>query len=136
MGTIEYNRINADKIREYRKNIKNNKEKKTKKTKEEQREYEKIKKRKQRENNKIKLKDTILNENNDNMGKNNDNMEKNININIMDRDHVNKKSKETKKEEGVLRKQFKKDIIIEQYSNEDNIKERINGIVENRKNKN
>ena len=50
--------------------------------------------------------------------------------------HLNKKSKETKKEEGVLRKQFKKDIIIEQYSNEDNIKERINGIVENRKNKN
>jgi hypothetical protein len=50
--------------------------------------------------------------------------------------HLNKKTKEVKKEEGLIRKKFKKDIIIEKYSNEDNIKERINVIVENRKNKN
>ena len=60
----------------------------------------------------------------------------NKNNNIIEYSHVNRKSKDVKKEEGILRKQFKKDIIIEQYTNEDNIKERINGIVENRKNKN
>ena len=55
---------------------------------------------------------------------------------IIEYTHVNKKTKESKKEEGLIRKQFKKDIIIEQYSNENNIKERIGEIVENRKNKN
>ena len=50
--------------------------------------------------------------------------------------HLNKKTKESKKEEGLIRKKFKKDIIVEKYSNEDKIKERINVIVENRKNKN
>jgi len=50
--------------------------------------------------------------------------------------HLNKKTKEVKQEEGLVIKKFKKDIIIEKYSNEDNIKERINVIVENKKNKN